>query len=98
MYATARAAFRELVLGLGVFAVAGFAVAMMIWVNIDYMQAVDAADRSAREELSQVDAVIEAMLDQETGLRGYVVTGDPAFLGPYEGGRARFDVAVRRLA
>jgi signal transduction histidine kinase/CheY-like chemotaxis protein len=97
MYTTARTAFRELVLGLGVFAVAGFAVAMMIWVNIDYMQAVDAADRGAREELSQVDAVIEAMLDQETGLRGYVVTSDAAFLRPYELGRARFDVALRRL-
>jgi signal transduction histidine kinase/ActR/RegA family two-component response regulator len=97
MYTTARTAFRELVLGLGVFAVAGFAVAMMIWVNIDYMQAVDVADRGAREELSQVDAVIEAMLDQETGLRGYVVTSDATFLRPYELGRARFDVALRRL-
>jgi len=97
MHMTARTAFRELVLGLGVFAVAGFAVAMMVWVNIDYMQSVDAADRGAREELSQVDAVIEAMIDQETGLRGYVVTRDAAFLRPYDLGRARFDVALRRL-
>ncbi len=29
----------------------------------------------------------ESMLDQETGLRGWLATGDPAFLEPYEDGR-----------
>jgi diguanylate cyclase (GGDEF)-like protein len=33
----------------------------------------------------------EAMLDQETGLRGWLATGDPIFLEPYRDGAARGD-------
>ena len=32
----------------------------------------------------------EAMLDQETGLRGFQVTGDPSFLAPYREGQAQY--------
>ena len=31
--------------------------------------------------------LLTAMLDQETGLRGYALTGDKAFLEPYELGQ-----------
>ena len=30
--------------------------------------------------------LLTAMLDQETGLRGYALTGDKEFLEPYESG------------
>src|SRR3954471_16385618 len=44
----------------------------------------------------------ESMLDQETGLRGFLLTRDAAFLAPYRQGRAQLDVnsreMVRRLA
>lgn len=38
----------------------------------------------------------EGMLDQETGLRGYLLTGDDAFLAPYERGVAATAEAVAR--
>ena len=41
----------------------------------------------------------QAMLDQETGLRGYLLTGDRDFLQPYQQGvaaLARFDAAIDR--
>jgi signal transduction histidine kinase len=38
-----------------------------------------------------------AVLDQETGVRGYVLTGDERFLEPYERGRDAGDDAVVRL-
>ena len=41
--------------------------------------------------------VHEAMLDQETGLRGWLATGDPVFLEPYVDGKARADEAVSDL-
>ena len=41
--------------------------------------------------------MLTAMLDQETGLRGYVLTGDRRFLEPYRSGRADVAVAERRL-
>jgi diguanylate cyclase (GGDEF)-like protein len=39
----------------------------------------------------------EAMLDQETGLRGWLATGDPVFLQPYSVGRKNAEVAVGLL-
>jgi signal transduction histidine kinase len=38
-----------------------------------------------------------AVLDQESGVRGYVLTRDPQFLDPYERGRAAADAALARL-
>ena len=62
---------------------------------------------AARQQLSLAQAAIEqaralekTFLDAETGQRGYVITGDPAFLQPYESALANApDIArnVRRL-
>lgn len=41
--------------------------------------------------------VHEAMLDQETGLRGFLATGQPGFLEPYRIGRVHADEAVSKL-
>lgn len=41
--------------------------------------------------------VHEAMLDQETGLRGWLATGDDEFLKPYAGGKDRATEAVGEL-
>ncbi|QWZ07666.1 diguanylate cyclase [Nocardioides panacis] len=41
--------------------------------------------------------VHEAMLDQETGLRGWLATGDPIFLEPYTAGRAASAASVSGL-
>ena len=41
--------------------------------------------------------VHEAMLDQETGLRGWLATGDPVFLEPYVDGRRTPSEAVADL-
>ncbi|MFD3717439.1 CHASE3 domain-containing protein [Streptomyces sp. NPDC058674] len=38
-----------------------------------------------------------ALLDQETGIRGYLLTGQPALLEPYERGRANEFGALKRL-
>jgi len=35
-------------------------------------------------------AAFVALIDEETGVRGYLATGDPAFLEPYRHGRARY--------
>ncbi|WP_216898822.1 sensor histidine kinase [Nocardia alni] len=38
-----------------------------------------------------------ALIDQETGLRGYALTADPQFLQPYDSGRQQQDRATTRL-
>ncbi|MFK4259324.1 CHASE3 domain-containing protein [Agrobacterium tumefaciens] len=36
--------------------------------------------------LRKADNLVAAMVDQETGVRGYLLAGDPAFLEPYNQG------------
>ena len=59
----------------------------------------DATD--AREHSDQVirelDAFRAAMLNQETGLRGYLITGREGSLDPYNAGRRALDEAIGRL-
>ena len=96
MRATNGPMFRELVIGLGALVAAVLGVALIVWVNIGLLERAGAADREVREELAQDSAVIEAMIDQETGLRGYVISGNLRFLQPYHSGRNRLDAALRR--
>ncbi|GGR19598.1 sensor domain-containing diguanylate cyclase [Deinococcus ruber] len=44
----------------------------------------------AQQELSGARALMKTVVDLETGVRGYVITGDPAFLQPYTEARTRF--------
>jgi signal transduction histidine kinase len=44
------------------------------------------------------DDLLSAYLDQETGVRGYALSGDVQYLAPYESGRADQVVAQRNLA
>src|SRR5689334_2982402 len=50
--------------------------------------------------IRNLDGALGAMVDAETGQRGYIITGDSGYLGPYHDGRVAVDsyvVALRRL-
>ena len=49
------------------------------------------------EVMHQVRDLRAAMLDAETGQRGYLLTRDPAFLGPYRNARARAEGYLARI-
>ncbi|HEX4183101.1 MAG TPA: response regulator [Caulobacteraceae bacterium] len=93
-----RLPFGELIAGLGVLFAAVFAVSLIVWINIGRMEIADAADREAREVLIESDAVVEALLEQEAGLRGYVATAGAPFLQDYQEGRERLARALPQLA
>lgn len=63
--------------------------------------ATDAARREVSERLDPARVSVEelhaAMVDQETGLRGYLLSGDPSFLEPFASGRARASEIVEDL-
>jgi C4-dicarboxylate-specific signal transduction histidine kinase len=40
---------------------------------------------------------MDAMVDQETGVRGYLITGDERFLEPYHGGGTGYTAAIQKL-
>ena len=51
------------------------------------------ADQSSTNSMNAGDRMLIAMIDQETGLRGFMLTRAPEFLQPYRAGREQFDVA-----
>ncbi|MBP1804649.1 PAS domain S-box protein [Rubellimicrobium aerolatum] len=50
------------------------------------------------EVLLESQRALSALLDAETGQRGYLLTGDDRYLGSYRDGRARIDGHLDRLA
>ena len=58
--------------------------------------ATDALDRSTQVARS-LDAFRTDMLNQETGLRGYLITGRESSLEPYRAGRPALDETITRL-
>lgn len=53
--------------------------------------------RSETDAMMAVKAVEQSLLDAETGQRGYLLTGDPGYLLPYDAARARIGDEVRAL-
>jgi methyl-accepting chemotaxis protein len=50
--------------------------------------------------LERMSAIIQDMVNQETGVRGYLVSGDDKFLAPFTGGKVDYDkdfAEVKRL-
>ncbi|GLV54922.1 hypothetical protein KDH_17690 [Dictyobacter sp. S3.2.2.5] len=44
-----------------------------------------------------VNGLLQAMIDQETGLRGYIATGDASFLQPFNDGQRHFASYLQQL-
>jgi len=51
----------------------------------------DGWTRHTYKVLEVTSDIMAAMIDQETGVRGFLVTGKDSFLGPYRSGRTDFD-------
>ena len=84
---------------------AGFAAALLILLVGAFSfrsarEALDAAQWVAHthEVIGRLDGLLADLIDVETGARGYVLSGDPLYLEPFERGarRAPTDVAVVR--
>jgi PAS domain S-box-containing protein len=53
--------------------------------------------RRSLERIGAEDEMLRLVVDLETGIRGYVVNGDPVFLEPYRRGQAALPGEERRL-
>jgi diguanylate cyclase (GGDEF)-like protein len=69
-------------------------VAASLWViaGLD-----DQASTRSFDRATNAGTALTAMIDQETGMRGYAQTADRTLLQPYTAGRRRFNQAVLRL-
>jgi diguanylate cyclase (GGDEF)-like protein len=71
--------------------VAILAIAAAVW-GVGRIQS--SADDSSTRAINAGDQMLIAMLDQETGLRGYINTHQIRFLDPYRRGRTRLESAI----
>jgi signal transduction histidine kinase len=56
-----------------------------------------AAAAATAERIEHLDLLLIRMLDVEVGQRGYVITGNPAFLEPYRASASRVDDMLRLI-
>jgi signal transduction histidine kinase len=92
---TAGGWFRLALLVLGVLVVAA-ALVVLALLNQN-RRAVNNLAGSIEPAQAQAYRLQGALVDQETGVRGYAITGDSRFLAPYTSGRAIETSAVARL-
>ena len=70
---------------------------------LDEMRTIFETLRVELEEVQHLEGVglvldlAKAMVDQETGQRGFLITGDESFLAPFHSGREHFAAGVPRL-
>ncbi|WP_211194364.1 sensor histidine kinase [Pyxidicoccus fallax] len=69
---------------------------LLFWEVRQLLQADEAADRSDAV-LAEATRVRQLLIDRETGLRGYLLTHDPAFLAPYHAAARHLPEALARL-
>ncbi|WCS22745.1 methyl-accepting chemotaxis protein [Methylobacterium sp. NMS14P] len=82
---------------IGVIAVVSVLTSGAVLITADQLRdATDARSRS-NQLIRALDGFRAAMLNQETGLRGYLITGRDGSLEPYRTGRQTLDEAIDRL-
>ena len=84
-----------LALGLVVCAVSG--TAFLNWRNLGTIEQANGWRDHTYLVLRKVDALTAAMVDQETGLRGYLLAADQTFLDPYRAGSRTFAETMTAL-
>jgi methyl-accepting chemotaxis protein len=74
-------------------------VNVLSWSSLSFQQTTNGWTVHTYEVLEQVDAIVAAMVDRETGVRGFLLSGDEGFLAPYTAGtenyRKAFDQVVK---
>jgi signal transduction histidine kinase len=86
-----------MVLASGVVALLVSGAFVVLLLAIDNLREASDETRDAREELIAVDQLEKLVIDLETGVRGFVITGEERFLDPWNEARAAFPGQGRRL-
>jgi methyl-accepting chemotaxis protein len=87
----------KLLVGFGVLILISVALNLFIFFNKQTLQQTDGWTDHSYGVLQQADAMQASMVDQETGFRGFLITGNADNLGPYKSGAANFQAAFQKL-
>jgi methyl-accepting chemotaxis protein len=72
-------------------------VSATIYTRLSFIETSTGWTAHTYQVLEGLQQVMESMVDQETGVRGYLVSGDDKFLQPYKSGRDMFERSVARV-
>ena len=87
---------RKLFLAFGAVVAVMLTTSILIYQRLGFIQQTTASSTHTYDVLDQLHGIVTGMVDRETGLRGYLVSGDDKFLEPYRGGEAEFKTAFDR--
>jgi len=84
---------------------AGFGLALAIFMTVGAVsyrstsELIEASDatRHTYDVMNQIAEMLSLLMDIQVGQRGYVITGDDAYLAPYQSGVSRLDWTVRDI-
>lgn len=82
-------------LALLVIGLVSVAMSMISLRNLDTLEKTSSWTEHTHKVISQIDDLTGAMVDQETGLRGFIITADETFLAPYNAGQQAYAVALK---
>jgi PAS domain S-box-containing protein len=69
---------------------------LLLWETFDLNRSLQSVDHTDRV-LDQSGRLLNLLIDMESGMRGYIVTGDESFLQPYQQGTKRLDYEYQTL-
>jgi len=70
----------------------------IVWLNVDSLKKSSSWDAHTSQVIYNIDAAKAAMVDRETGVRGFLLSGDRKFLEPFNNGNVEFEKAVGALS
>lgn len=70
--------------------------AVLVW-EINRLLETERLITHTDEVIAQTHVVEKLLVDMETGTRGFLITGDPTFLGPHEVGNRKIDGEIAKL-
>ncbi len=73
------------------------ASAWITYANLARVEASNTLDGQVRQEQLATETLLSTIEDAETGQRGFLLTGNPAYLEPYEATRSHLDADFTRL-
>ncbi|MBI5949513.1 MAG: PAS domain S-box protein [Chloroflexi bacterium] len=88
---------RRVWLGFGVVVFVAILIGALVWQTTSRLNRSQDGVANTYQTLSALDATLSALQDVETGQRGYVVTGDRAFLEPHDSGIERVAASLAVL-
>lgn len=83
---------KKLLIGFGLVIAILISLSIISYSNLSNLNHSNNWDKHTYQVLAELQGIQESMINMETGQRGFAITGDEAFLEPYNMGKSDFDL------